>query len=166
MQMNLQDRLNENPELKRQFDELDACIDEKAGQQGSLINVMHRAQEIFGYLPDDVLEYISARLQVPRSTVYGVVTFYHFFSRTPKGRHTISVCLGTACYVRGGGTVYDKVMKSLGIKAGETSPDGRYTLDLVRCVGACGLAPVVVIDKDTYGRMTPDKVVTLLNKYA
>jgi NADH:ubiquinone oxidoreductase subunit E len=166
MRMNVQDRLNENPELKKQFDELDAYIDEKAGQQGSLINVMHRAQEIFGYLPDEVLEYLSTRLQVPRSTVYGVVTFYHFFSRTPKGRHTISVCLGTACYVRGANTVYDKVMKSLGITAGETSPDGRYTLDLVRCVGACGLAPVVVIDKDTYGRMTPDKVVTLLNKYA
>ena len=166
MRMNVQDRLNENPELKKQFDELDAYIDEKAEQQGSLINVMHRAQEIFGYLPDEVLEYLSTRLQVPRSTVYGVVTFYHFFSRTPKGRHTISVCLGTACYVRGANTVYDKVMKSLGITAGETSPDGRYTLDLVRCVGACGLAPVVVIDKDTYGRMTPDKVVTLLNKYA
>lgn len=166
MQMNLEDRLKENPELKKQFDKLDAYIDEQAGQQGTLINVMHRAQEIFGYLPDEVLEYLAARLQVPRSTVYGVVTFYHFFSRTPKGRHTISVCLGTACYVRGASTVYNKVMKSLGITAGETSPDGRYTLDLVRCVGACGLAPVVVIDKDTYGRMTPDKVVTLLNKYA
>ena len=166
MRMNLEDRLKENPELKRQFGELDVYINEKASQQGNLINVMHRAQEIFGYLPDDVLDYVSTRLNVPRSTVYGVVTFYHFFSRVPKGRHTVSVCLGTACYVRGGNTVYDKVMKTLGIKAGETSQDERFTLDLVRCVGACGLAPVIVIDKDTYGRMTSDKVITLLNKYA
>lgn len=166
MHVNLEDRLKENPELRKQFQALDAYIDERAGQQGTLINVMHRAQEIFGYLPDEVLEHIALRLQVPRSTVYGVVTFYHFFSRTPKGRHTISVCLGTACYVRGADSVYDKVKKSLGITAGQTSADGRYTLDLVRCVGACGLAPVVVIDKDTYGRMTPDKVATLLNKYA
>jgi len=166
MRMNLEDRLNENPELKRQFGELDAFINERASQQGSLINVMHRAQEIFGYLPDDVLDYVSIRLHVPRSTIYGVVTFYHFFSRVPKGRHTVSVCLGTACYVRGGNSVYDKVIKTLGIKAGETSRDGRFSLDLVRCVGACGLAPVIVIDRDTYGRMTADRVSTLLNKYA
>jgi NADH:ubiquinone oxidoreductase subunit E len=166
MRMNLEDRLNENPELKRQFGELDAYMNEKASQQGSLINVMHRAQEIFGYLPDDVLDHVSIRFHVPRSTVYGVVTFYHFFSRVPKGRHTVSVCLGTACYVRGDNSVYDKFMKTLGIKAGETSGDGRFSLDLVRCVGACGLAPVIVIDKDTYGRMTADRVSTLLNKYA
>lgn len=164
--MNLEDRLKENPELKRQFGGLYVYINEKASQQGSLINVMHRAQEIFGYLSDDVVDYLSTRVNVPRSTVYGVVTFCHFFSRVPKGRHPVSVCLGAACYVRGGNTVYDRVMKTLGIKAGETSQDGRFTLDLMRCVGACGLAPVIVIDKDTYGRMIPDKVITLLNKYA
>lgn len=165
MNMNLEDRLKENPELKKQFDLLDAYIGELATPDGSLINVLHRAQEIFGYLPDEVLAFVSGRLNVPRSTVYGVVTFYHFFSRVPKGRHTVSVCLGTACYVRGGNAVYEKVMKTLGIKAGETTKDGRFSLDLVRCVGACGLAPVVVIDKDTYGRSTPEKVATLLNKY-
>lgn len=166
MSMNLEERLKENPELKKQVDELNAFIDKHGTREGSLINVLHRAQEIFGYLPDEILEYVAKKLNVPRSSVYGVVTFYHFFSRVPKGRHTISVCLGTACYVRGGNNVYDKIVKTLGIKAGETTQDGRFSLDLVRCVGACGLAPVVVIDKDTYGRSTPDKVVTLLNKYA
>src|SRR5450756_2886037 len=107
MKMNLEDRLRENPELKRQFDALDVYISELATPEGSLINVLHRAQEIFGYLPDEVLEFVSSRLNVPRSTVYGVVTFYHFFSRLPKGRHTVSVCLGTACYVRGGNAVYE-----------------------------------------------------------
>ena len=166
MSMNLEERLKENPELKKQVDEHNVFIDEHGTREGSLINVLHRAQEIFGYLPDEILEYVAKKLNVPRSSVYGVVTFYHFFSRVPKGRHTISVCLGTACYVRGGNNVYDKIVKTLGIKAGETTQDGRFSLDLVRCVGACGLAPVVVIDKDTYGRSTPDKVVTLLNKYA
>lgn len=166
MRMNLEEHLRENPELKKQFDELEEYIGEQAREQGCLINVLHRAQEIFGYLPDEVLEFVSMKLAVPRSTVYGVVTFYHFFSRVPKGRHTVSVCLGTACYVRGGNAVYERVMKALGIKPGETTQDGRFSLDLVRCVGACGLAPVVVIDKDTYGRSTPEKVATLLNKYA
>ncbi len=165
MKLNLENHLQENPELRKQFDELDAYISSLESTEGSLINVLHRAQEIFGYLPDEVLEFVAQRLAVPRSTVFGVVTFYHFFSRVPKGRHTVSVCLGTACYVRGGNAVYEKVMKTLGIKAGETTKDGRFSLDLVRCVGACGLAPVVVIDKDTYGRSTPEKVSALLNKY-
>lgn len=132
---------------------------------GELINILHSAQEIFGYLPREVQELVAAELHIPVSRVYGVVTFYSFFTMTPKGKYPISVCLGTACYVRGAEKVMDEFKRQLEIKVGETTPDGLFSLDCLRCVGACGLAPVVTIGKKVYGRITPEKVREILSEY-
>lgn len=150
---------------QEQFQRLDEFIEEKKGQPGALIPVLHRAQEIFGYLPLDVQKHIADRLNVPLSEVYGVVTFYHFFSLVPKGKYQISVCLGTACYVKGSGKILDKIKETIGVEVGGTSKDALFSLQATRCVGACGLAPVVIINDDVYGRMTPDKVPGILEKY-
>lgn len=132
---------------------------------GELINVLHKAQSIFGYLPAEVQEIISKELQVPLAKVYGVVTFYSFFTMTPKGKHPISICTGTACYVRGAEKVLDEFRRSLNIKVGETTPDGKFSLSCLRCVGACGLAPVVLVGEKTYGRVSPDGVKDILAEY-
>lgn len=132
---------------------------------GELINILHSAQEIFGYLPKEVQEIIAACLHIPVSRVYGVVTFYSFFTMTPKGKYPISVCLGTACYVRGAENVLEEFQRQLDIKVGETTADGLFSLDSLRCVGACGLAPVVTIAGKVYGRMTPEKVRDVLSEF-
>lgn len=123
--------------------ELHAICKEHDNDPGELINILHAAQEIFGYLPREVQEMVAAELHIPVSRVYGVVTFYSFFTMTPKGKYPISVCLGTACYVRGAEKVLDEFQRQLEIKIGETTSDGLFSLDCLRCVGACGLAPVV-----------------------
>ena len=123
------------------------------------------AQGIFGYLPREVQEIIAGRLHIPVSKVYGVVTFYSFFTMTPKGKYPISVCLGTACYVRGAEKVLEEFQRQLEIKVGETTSDGLFSLDCLRCVGACGLAPVVTIAGKVYGRLTPEKVRDILSEY-
>jgi NADH-quinone oxidoreductase subunit E/NADP-reducing hydrogenase subunit HndA len=130
-----------------------------------LINVLHKCQEHFGYLPAEVQEVISNELVVPVAKVYGVVTFYSFFTMTPKGRHPISICMGTACYVRGAEKVLDEFKKELGLQVGQTSPDGKFSLSSLRCVGACGLAPVVMVGDKTYGRVAPDDVRNILKEY-
>ena len=130
-----------------------------------MINILHAAQELLGYLPQVVQQVIAADLHIPVSRVYGVVTFYSFFTMEPKGKHPISVCLGTACYVRGAEKVLEEIQKELEIKVGETTSDGLFSLDTLRCVGACGLAPVVTIGGKVYGRVTPEKVRDILQEY-
>ena len=123
--------------------------------QGELINILHEAQRLQGYLPEEMQRVIARQLGIPASKVYGVVTFYTFFTMTPKGRHPISVCMGTACYVRGAEKLLEEFKRVLGIDIGETTPDGKFSLDCLRCVGACGLDPVVMIDDKVYGRLQP-----------
>jgi NADH-quinone oxidoreductase subunit E/NADP-reducing hydrogenase subunit HndA len=132
---------------------------------GELINVLHKVQEHFGYLPAEVQEMVAACLGVSVAKVYGVVTFYSFFTMLPKGKYPISVCTGTACYVRGAEKVLEEFKKELNIKMGETTVDGKFSLNCLRCVGACGLAPVVMIGEKTYGRVAPEEVQNILKEY-
>ncbi len=134
--------------------------------KGELINVLHKAQEIFGYLPAEVQEVVAKELNVSVAHVYGIVSFYSFFSMVPKGKFSISICLGTACYVRGAEKVLDEFRKQLNIQVGESTPDGRFSLSCLRCVGACGLAPVVMIGEKVYGRVAPEDVKGIINEYA
>jgi bidirectional [NiFe] hydrogenase diaphorase subunit len=128
-------------------------------QQDALIEVLHTAQEAFGYLDETMLVYIAQELKLPRSWVYGVATFYHFFSLEPQGEHTCIVCMGTACYVKGAGAIITRLEQEFGIKAGETTPDGKFSLLTARCLGSCGLAPVLILDGRTLGRETPESMV-------
>jgi NADP-reducing hydrogenase subunit HndA len=130
-----------------------------------LIPVLEQTQDIFGYLPEKALKIISKELGVSLAKIYGVVTFYSFFSLYPKGQYNISVCLGTACYVKGSGQIYEKLQQKLGITAGQCTADGRFSLEACRCIGACGLAPVMTINGEVYGRLTPDMVDDILAKY-
>ncbi|MDP3058487.1 MAG: NADH-quinone oxidoreductase subunit NuoE [bacterium] len=135
------------------------------GVEGSLIQVLHEAQEVFGYLPNEVQERVAEAMNVPLSEVYGVITFYSLFSLKPRGQYKVGVCLGTACYVRGAALVLAELEKQLGIKVNNTTSDGKFTLEITRCIGACGLAPVITINEDVYGRLQPDKVKEVLTKY-
>jgi len=136
------------------------------GKGDVLIQVLHKAQELFGYLPADVLELISDRLNVPLSKIYGVVTFYNFFSTRPKGKHQIKVCLGTACYVKGADRILERFLEELKVGLDEPTSDGLFSVHAVRCLGACSMAPVVMVDdKDFYGRLTPDVVPRIISKY-
>jgi NADH-quinone oxidoreductase subunit E/NADP-reducing hydrogenase subunit HndA len=130
-----------------------------------LINILHGCQGHFGYLPAEIQEVISNVTGIPVAKIYGVVTFYSFFTMTPKGKHPISICMGTACYVRGGEKVLDEFKKELGLQVGQTSKDGKFSLSSLRCVGACGLAPVVLVGDKTYGRVAPDDVKNILKEY-
>ena len=132
---------------------------------GEVINVLHKVQGEFGYLPAEVQELVAKELNIPVSRVYGIVSFYSFFTMTPKGEHPISVCLGTACYVRGAEKVLDELKRQLGINVGEVTPDGKFSLTCLRCVGACGLAPVIEVGEKVYGRVTPDHVKDILAEY-
>ena len=134
-------------------------------QPGELINVLHQTQDYLGYLPAEVQELIAEQLHVPTSKVYGVVSFYSFFTMTPKGKYSISVCLGTACYVRGAEKVLDAFKKELGLEVGQTSEDGLFSLTCLRCVGACGLAPVAMVGDKVYGRLTPADVKGIVQEY-
>ena len=145
--------------------ELKELIAEYKGQAGALIPVLHGAQEIYGYLPIEVQTMIADGLQVPLAEVYGVVTFYTQFSLNPKGEYKIGVCLGTACYVKGSGDILEKIKQNLGIDVDGCTPDGKFSLEATRCIGACGLAPVFTINDDVYGRITADDVPGILAKY-
>ena len=146
-------------------DELKTICQKYEKDEGELINVLHQAQHIFGYLPAEVQEIVSEELDVSLAKVYGVVSFYSFFTMTPKGEHPISICLGTACYVRGAEQVLEEFKRILNINVGETSPDGKFSINCLRCVGACGLAPVVNIGEKVYGRVAPDEVSGILKEY-
>lgn len=148
-----------------QIAKLDEIISRYKGKPGGLIPVLEEAQVALEYLPVGVQKRIARGLNLPLSRVYGVVTFYSFFTMTPRGRHTVRICLGTACYVRGGKTIAEKLEKEFGVKEGETTPDRMFTYETVRCLGACGLAPVVVIDEDVHGRIKPGKVRDMLSQY-
>lgn len=130
-----------------------------------LINVLHQTQHVFGYLSAEVQDLIANKLDLSVANVYGVVTFYSFFTMISKGKHPISICTGTACYVRGAEKVLEEFRKELKVKVGETTPDGRFSINCLRCVGACGLAPVVLVGEKVYGRVSPDRVKSILEEY-
>lgn len=132
----------------------------------SLMGVMHQAQEIYGYLPIEVQQMISEGMNVPLEKIYGVATFYAQFSLSPKGKYNISVCLGTACYVKGAGDIFDRLSERLGIGADECTADGKFSLTACRCIGACGLAPVLTVNEEVFGRLTVDDVDKILAQYA
>jgi NADH:ubiquinone oxidoreductase subunit E len=132
---------------------------------GNLISILHEIQSLENYLPEGSLRYLSLKTGVPLTQLYGIATFYHFFSLTPKGRHQIFVCLGTACHVKGSPRILGEVKKRLGAEEGDTTSDMRFTLNTVRCVGACSFAPVLLVDKDTHGNVAPKQVVDILNRY-
>lgn len=142
-----------------------AVIAELKDQQGALMPVLQKAQEIYGYLPIEVQKIISDEMEIPMEKIYGVVTFYAQFSLYPKGKYNISVCLGTACYVKGSGDIYDKLQEILEIGGGECTADGKFSLEACRCIGACGLAPVMTVNEDVYGRLTVDQIKDILAKY-
>lgn len=150
---------------KEQEEKLMKAIAEHKGQNGALIPVLHEAQNIYGYLPIEVQKIISDELGVSMAEIYGVVTFYTQFTTNPKGKYNIAVCLGTACYVKGSGVLLDKIKEKLGIDVGECTPDGKYSIEATRCIGACGLAPVLTVNEDVYGRLTPDDIDGILAKY-
>jgi len=143
---------------------LDKVIDEFGGKPGTLIPMLQRAQEIFGYLPPEVLKRLSEKAGIPLSQIYGVVTFYSQFYLTRRGKCIIKQCDGTACHVRGAGKIVDVIEKELGIKAGETTPDYKYTFEVVYCLGSCGLSPVATVNDKVVGRLVPEKMVQLLRE--
>lgn len=145
--------------------QLKKVIDAHKDQKGAVIPVLHEAQGIYGYLPIEVQEMIAEGLNVPLAEIYGIVTFYAQFSLNPKGKYQIGVCLGTACYVKGSGDILEKVKELLNIEVGECTADGKFSLDATRCIGACGLAPVLTINEDVYGRLTVDDIEDILKKY-
>ncbi|MBE5759258.1 MAG: NAD(P)H-dependent oxidoreductase subunit E [Clostridiales bacterium] len=144
---------------------LKAVIEQHKDQAGALMPVLQAAQGIYGYLPIEVQKMVAEGLDVSLSDVYGVVTFYSLFSLQPKGKYRISVCLGTACYVKGSGVIFDRLSEKLGIGAGECTPDGKFSLEACRCIGACGLAPVLTINEKVYGNLVPDDVDKILAEY-
>ncbi|KSV58041.1 complex I 24 kDa subunit family protein [Acetivibrio ethanolgignens] len=150
---------------KEQEEELKNIIAEHKDEQGSLMPIMQKAQEIYGYLPIEVQKIISDKTGIPLEKIYGVATFYSQFALNPKGKNKISVCLGTACYVKGSGDIFNKLMEILGIENGGCTPDGRFSLEACRCIGACGLAPVLTVNDEVYGRLTVDDVADILSKY-
>ncbi len=160
----------EDRELLKEFTsdqvkKLNEIINKFKGKPGGLIPVLEEAQVALEYLPLSVQKKIAYELNLPVSRVYGVVTFYSFFTMTPRGKHTVRVCLGTACYVRGGKAIAETLKKEFGIKEGETTADRMFTFETVRCLGACGLGPVVVVDDDVHGRIKPGKVKEILSQY-
>ena len=147
------------------YGEIDSIIDLYKDKEGSLIKVLHLAQEIYGYLPLDLQRYIADAMGMPLSEVSGVVTFYSFFSTQPRGRHTIRVCLGTACYVRGGKKIVEALQEKLGVGIGDTTEDGKFTFEVARCIGACGLAPAMMIDDVVYKQVNVNRLDSILSKY-
>ncbi len=152
----------DTPEQKKKLEEVIAAHKD---QPGALMPILQQAQDIYGYLPIEVQTKIAEALDIPLEEVYGVVTFYAQFSLYPKGQYKISVCLGTACYVKGSGSIYDKLQQVLGIGGGECTPDGKFSLEACRCVGACGLAPVMMVNDEVFGKLTADDVEDILAKF-
>ena len=144
---------------------LQEIIEKHKGEKGALMPVLHEAQEVYGYLPLEVQQLISDGLNIPLSEVYGVATFYSQFTLTPKGKYEIGVCLGTACYVKGAQQIIDRLSKELNIEVGGTTEDGLFTLTATRCLGCCGLAPVLMVNDDVYGRLVEDDIPKIIEKY-
>ncbi|HEX3029068.1 MAG TPA: NAD(P)H-dependent oxidoreductase subunit E [Clostridia bacterium] len=150
---------------KEKYDELEAFIDGLETTKGALIEILHKAQNIFGYLPRDVQLFVARKLGIPGAEVFGVVSFYSYFTTKPTGKHVISCCMGTACYVRGADKVIEKIKEVLKIQSNEVTEDGLFTLKDVRCIGACGLAPVVMVDDKVFGRVKVEDVEDIINQY-
>jgi NADP-reducing hydrogenase subunit HndA len=147
------------------FAEIDQVIELYREKEGNLIQILHIAQELYGYLSLELQQHIADALDKPLSEVSGVVTFYSFFSTKPRGEHTIRVCLGTACYVRGGKKIVDALQKTLGVDIGETTADGKFSFEVARCIGACGLAPAMMIDNVVYKQVNINKLDAILSRY-
>lgn len=150
------------------MDQLIAFMDEVAQKEYSesyLIAVLHKTQELYGYLPEEVMDVVAEKMQIPTAHIWGVATFYHYFNLKPVGKHIISVCMGTACYVKGADKVLDTLKQELGLQVGETTEDKLFTLQEARCLGACGIAPVIMIDDKIYGELDAKRTVNLINQY-
>lgn len=150
---------------KEQEAQLYSVIENHKSQKGALMPILQKAQEIYGYLPIEVQQIISESMDIPLEEVYGVVSFYSQFTLNPKGQYQISVCLGTACYVKGSQLILDRISEKIGLVSGGISADGKYSLDATRCIGACGLAPVMMVNDEVYGRLVPEDVDKILEKY-
>lgn len=147
------------------YDDVREIVNRLKDIRGSLIPIMHEIQKIFGYLPEKALQITSEGLKIPLSEIYSVATFYSQFSLEPKGEHLIKVCLGTACYVKGSQDIMDRLVNILEVEVGKTTKDGKFTLEAARCLGGCGLAPIMMIDDKVYGRLIPDDVVRIIEEY-
>jgi NADH:ubiquinone oxidoreductase subunit E len=152
-------------EREHAFEQIANVIDLYKGKEGSLIQVLHLSQKIFGYLPLEVQQFIANEMDIPLATVSGVVSFYSFFSTEPRGEHTIRVCMGTACYVRGGKKIVEHLQNHLGVDLGKTTPDGKFTFEIARCIGSCALAPAMTIDDTVYKQVNLNKIGRILEKY-
>lgn len=150
---------------KEQEQHLLEWLEENKDMPGVALPALEKAQEIYGYLPIEVQQMVAVSLDMPLAEIYGISTFYSMFSLFPKGSYQIRVCLGTACYVKGSGEIYNTLQSKLGISGGECTPDGKFSLEACRCIGACGLAPVIMINDDVYGRLTIDSLDEILAKY-
>ena len=150
---------------KEQEEQLLKVIAKYKDSEGALIPILHEAQDIYGYLPIEVQKIISEQTGIPLAEIYGVVTFYTQFSLNPKGKYKIAVCLGTACYVKGAGKIIERIQEKLGIAPDDCTPDGKFSLEATRCIGACGLAPVITINEEVYGRLSIDDIDEILDKY-
>lgn len=151
--------------MKEKMEKLEHILIEHRDQLGALMPVLHETQELFGYIPEEAQKRISEVLNVPMAEIYGVATFYSRFTLNPRGQHTISVCLGTACYVKNSQGILDELKEELKVEAGETTGDGKFTLEATRCLGCCGLAPVMMIDEEVYGKLVPEDISNILKKY-
>ncbi len=166
MDVSLHEKGMQNLEhIAEKFILLDSFIASMPSKEHAIIPVLHRAQKLFGYLPKELQLYVSRKLDVPAAKVYGVVSFYSFFSQTPKGEHTISICMGTACFVKGVGDIKDKLKDILAIDSNQTTTDGKFSLKEVRCIGACGLAPVIMVDDKILGNLTANDMDDIVTKY-
>ncbi len=152
-------------EKEKAYSQIASVIDLYKNKEGSLIQILHLAQEIYGHLPLELQEFISMNMDIPLSEVSGVVSFYSFFSTVPRGEHTIRVCLGTACYVRGGKKIVEYLQERLGVELGGTTSDGKFTFEIARCIGACGLAPAMMIDDTVYKQVNVNKLDKILDQY-
>jgi len=146
-------------------EQIERLIEKNRGRTGALIRILEQVQVLVGYLPPEVMEFISHKLRVPLSEVYGIVSFYHFFTMVPRGKYTVQVCMGTACYVRGGKDVLDAMCEEFGIEPGGTTSDRRFSLEIVRCLGCCGLSPVMTVGGNVHGKVKARKLIDILNLY-
>jgi len=151
--------------MKENMEKLEDFIQKHKNQKGALIPILHEAQELFGYIPEEVQKRIAEVLHIPAAEIFGVATFYSRFTLNPRGQYTINVCLGTACYVKDAKGIIERLEKELNVKSGGTTEDGKFTLEATRCLGCCGLAPVMMINDDVYGKLVPDDIPDILKKY-
>ena len=152
-------------DIDTKLEKTQQIVEELKDIKGALIPILHEVQSLYGYLPEEALHIVAKELKISMSEIYGVSTFYSLFRLEPKGEHTIRVCMGTACYVKGAQNIVDKLNLVLNVEVGKTTEDGKFTLEVARCLGSCGLAPVMMIDNRVYGKVTPDDIIKILEEY-